>query len=74
MLEIELTESLRRRRDELKDKVETAGDSIDHVSEGGDVEARKKELKGLQRTIKDLTARASGEDSAYLLVIRSLIP
>ncbi|EMD37508.1 hypothetical protein CERSUDRAFT_114149 [Gelatoporia subvermispora B] len=63
VLEIELNESLRRRREELRGKIENLG-----VAEVGDesseeaLEARKRELKALNQTIESLQKKSSEMD------------
>ena len=61
MLEIELNESLRRKREELRVKIETLG-----VAEAGDesaaenLEARNRELKALNNSIEALQRKNQG--------------
>lgn len=61
-LEIELNESLRRRRDELRGKIEALG-----VAETGDatseqaLEARARELRNLNAEITALTKKTQGQ-------------
>ncbi|GAA5987111.1 hypothetical protein JCM10908_001030 [Rhodotorula pacifica] len=61
LLEIELNENLRRRREELRarlDTLETSGGQDDQNAAGGeDLDARKKELKKLDKQIQSLNAR-----------------
>ncbi|KWU47379.1 RecF/RecN/SMC protein [Rhodotorula sp. JG-1b] len=61
LLEIELNENLRRRREELRarlDTLDTSGGQDDQNATGGeDLEARKKELKKLDKQIQSLNRR-----------------
>ncbi|KZV98325.1 RecF/RecN/SMC protein [Exidia glandulosa HHB12029] len=58
LLEIELNESLRRRRDELKAKMDAiaadSGTSADAASAGADLESRRRELKTLVASIEEM--------------------
>ena len=60
MLEIELEEKLRRRRDELRGKIESLSAGGPQETQAADVEARKSELKQLGKRIEDLTAKLDG--------------
>lgn len=66
MLEIDLEENLRRRRDELTTKVESLGEGLVGSSNADDLAARKRELKSLKRQSTELEARAKGKDFAEL--------
>lgn len=67
MLEIELNESLRRRREELRVKIETLG-----VAEAGDesaaenLEAKNRELKSLNNSIEALQRKNQGTSRQLL--------
>lgn len=63
LLEIELNERLRRRREELRGKIESyevAGPAND---QNEDIAARKQELKRLERSIDELTEKLDGKFS-----------
>ncbi|KDE07866.1 hypothetical protein MVLG_01960 [Microbotryum lychnidis-dioicae p1A1 Lamole] len=61
LLEIDLSENLRRRREELRSRIETVGTggAAKDAQEGTgeDVELRKRELKALGKQIEDLTSK-----------------
>ncbi|SGY80329.1 BQ5605_C008g05358 [Microbotryum silenes-dioicae] len=61
LLEIDLSENLRRRREELRSRIETfgTGGAAKDAQEGTgeDVELRKRELKALGKQIEDLTSK-----------------
>lgn len=61
-LELELHENLKRKREELRAKLESldAPALTQGSSPLGDVESRKSELKGLNKTIKGLEAKIEG--------------
>nr|XP_019012757.1 chromosome associated protein [Kwoniella pini CBS 10737]OCF51538.1 chromosome associated protein [Kwoniella pini CBS 10737] len=60
-LEIELTESLRRRREELRSRLDQMeGDAGSGVLQSGEVELRNTELRNLIRSIEDLSAQVTG--------------
>lgn len=62
MLEIELNESLRRRREELKTKIETLGEAeAGDASAVEELEKKERELKALTKSIETYTKKASGE-------------
>ena len=62
MVEIELRERLRRRRDEIRGKIESLGETdAGGESATEDLETRKRELKHLGRSIKELTEKAQGK-------------
>ncbi len=62
MLDIELSESLRRRRDELRGKLDDLeGDAGSGVLQVGEVELRNSELGNLMRAIERLTTEIDGE-------------
>ncbi|GAA5910698.1 hypothetical protein JCM5296_006815 [Sporobolomyces johnsonii] len=63
LLEIELSENLRRRRDELRGKIDSL-DSASGVQEdqGEDLEARRSELKKLDKQITELSKRLDDID------------
>ena len=61
MLEVELNESLRRRRDELQAKLEFLGETdAGSTFSPEDLEARTRELKTLDKTIIQLRNKAIG--------------
>ena len=61
-LEIELTESLRRRRDELRGSLDDLeGDAGSGLLQAGEVELRKNELKGLIRSSERLSEQVEGQ-------------
>jgi len=69
MLQIELRESLQRRSDELKGKLETlsAGAAIEGGAEGAtDVDERKAELATLTSTVNRLTKSLAGKYPAFI--------
>jgi structural maintenance of chromosome 3 (chondroitin sulfate proteoglycan 6) len=77
LLEIELNENLRRRREELRarlDTLDTSGGQDDQNATGGeDLEARKKELKKLDKQIHGLNRRLDGKDTRrFVCVIAEL--
>lgn len=61
LLEIELDEKLRRRRDELRGKIDTFSTSGQQQSTVEDIDGRKAELKQLRKQIDDLTAKLDGQ-------------
>lgn len=70
LLEIELGENLRRRREELRGKIESYGTAGPQSTQDEDVEARKAELKQLTTQISDLAAKLEGSCS-WLCSVRS---
>lgn len=61
MLEIELKESLRRRQDELRTKIEKLGEAeAGDASAAEDLETRNRELKSLNNTIEGLQKKLQG--------------
>jgi structural maintenance of chromosome 3 (chondroitin sulfate proteoglycan 6) len=61
-LEIELNESLRRRRGELQAKIETLGEAENgEASATDDLDSRVRELKALNSSIQTLTKKSQGE-------------
>ena len=61
-LEIELNESLRRRRGELQAKIETLGEAENGESSAADdLDSRVRELKALNSSIETLTTKSLGE-------------
>ena len=60
MLEIELEEKLRRRRDELRGKIETLNAGGPQETQAADVQARKAELKQLRKRVENLSAKLEG--------------
>lgn len=60
MLEIELNERLRRRREELRGKIESYELAGPQNDQNEDVEARKQELNRLERSIDELTEKLDG--------------
>ena len=61
MLEIELNESLKRRREDLRTKLDSFGSSIDAPSSAEDLAAKKRELKSLEANIDDLKKQDTGK-------------
>ena len=61
MIDIELNENLRRRREELRGKIESLGEAVAGSAGPGDLEARKKELDTLDSSIADLRQRTIGK-------------
>ena len=60
-MEIELNESLRRRREEIQAKLESLGESDSGaVFDADDYEARVRELKALNKQISDLQKKSAG--------------
>ncbi|KAL5530813.1 SMC3 [Sanghuangporus sanghuang] len=63
LLEIELNESLRRRREELQAKLESIGESESGTAfSAEDYDARVRELKLLSKSIQDLQKKAADTD------------
>lgn len=62
MLEIELSESLRRKRDELRTKIESLAhvDTDDLESSGADLQTKMQELEALGDSITSLQDRIAG--------------
>jgi structural maintenance of chromosome 3 (chondroitin sulfate proteoglycan 6) len=61
-LEIELNESLRRRRREIQAKIETLGETENGESSAADgLDSRVRELKSLNSSIQTLTKKSQGE-------------
>ncbi|SCV71055.1 BQ2448_3817 [Microbotryum intermedium] len=69
LLEIDLSENLRRRREELRSRIEafgTGGEAKDvQEGTGEDVEARKRQLKALGKQIEELTSKLDGEKGVH---------
>jgi structural maintenance of chromosome 3 (chondroitin sulfate proteoglycan 6) len=64
-LEIELNESLRRRRVELQAKIETLGEAENgEASAADDLDSRVRELRALNSSIQTLTKKSQGETSS----------
>ena len=60
-LEIELSENLRRRRNELRSRLDDLeGDAGAGVLQAGEVELRNKELRNLIRSIEQLSDQVTG--------------
>ena len=66
MLEIELNESLRRRREELQTKLESLGEAEAGSFNPADLDNRIRELKMLNASIADLQKKASGTSWFHL--------
>ncbi|OCF72938.1 chromosome associated protein [Kwoniella mangroviensis CBS 8886] len=63
-LEIELTESLRRRREELRARLDQMeGDAGSGVLQAGEVELRNAELRNLIRSIEDLSEQVTESEN-----------
>lgn len=62
MLEIELSESLKRKRDELRTKIDSLShiDTDDLESSGADLAAKTQELEALNDSITSLQERIAG--------------
>ena len=61
MLEIELNESLRRKREELRSKIEMLGEAEEgDASAAENLEARNRELRSLNSSIDTLQKRNQG--------------
>lgn len=62
MIEIELNESLRRRREELRGKIESLGEAeVGDASAAESLEARNRELKALNNSIEALNKKMHGK-------------
>lgn len=62
MIEIELNESLRRRREELRGKIESLGEAeVGDASAAESLEARNRELKALNNSIEALNKKIHGK-------------
>ena len=67
MLEIELNESLRRRREEIRGKIEALGEAeAGDASSADDLDARTRELRALNSSIETLTKKSHGRNSVLL--------
>lgn len=67
MLEIELKESLRRRFEELRNKIEKLGEAeAGDASASDELDTRNRELKALNNTIDGLRKKAQGRQHADL--------
>lgn len=65
MIEIELNESLRRRREELKSKIDTLGEAeAGDSSASEELEVKNRELKALNKSIENLTKKGQGSSSS----------
>lgn len=61
MLEIELNESLRRRRNELNAKIDALGEAESGDSSAAEeLEKKRRELDALNKSIENLTKRTQG--------------
>lgn len=70
-LEMELNESLRRRRDEIRGKLESLSNpGRDNSSALGDFGARQRELKLLQVSIDDLGEKITGSPPVLIVSFR----
>ncbi|QRV84048.1 chromosome segregation protein sudA [Ceratobasidium sp. AG-Ba] len=67
MLEIELSESLRRKRDELRTKIESLAhiDTDDLESSGADLETKNQELEALGESISSLQDRIAEAEAEH---------
>lgn len=64
-LEIELNESLHRRRRELQAKIETLGEAENGESSAADdLDSRVREMKALNSSIQTLTKKTQGQFSS----------
>jgi structural maintenance of chromosome 3 (chondroitin sulfate proteoglycan 6) len=75
MLEIELSESLKRKRDELRTKLDSLAhiDTDDLESSGADLAAKTQELEALNDSIASLQDRITGAFSSCCATHRTLI-
>ncbi len=74
MIEIELNESLRRRRDELRGKIETLGAAeAGDASAADELENRTRELKALNNSIDALNKKSQGKKSATHVYVSSCL-
>jgi len=63
-VEIELTENLKRRREELRGKLDDLeGDAGSGVLQTGEIELRNDELRNLIRSIEQLSDQVQGKGS-----------
>lgn len=63
-VEIELTENLKRRREELRGKLDDLeGDAGSGVLQTGEIELRNNELRNLIRSIEQLSDQVQGKGS-----------
>ena len=61
LLQIELNENLRRKRDELHARIEALGEpDIDDMTAGEDLQVRLRELQSINASIENLTKRLHG--------------
>lgn len=70
-LEIELNESLHRRRTELQAKIEALGDTQNGESSAADdLDSRVRELKSLKSSIQSMTNKSQGdvESTAFFML------
>jgi structural maintenance of chromosome 3 (chondroitin sulfate proteoglycan 6) len=58
---MELNESLRRRREEIRGKLEALDNPVSDTSSLGDLESRRQELELLNGSIEDLGGKISGK-------------
>jgi structural maintenance of chromosome 3 (chondroitin sulfate proteoglycan 6) len=73
-LEIELNESLRRRRIELQTKIETLGEAENGESSAAeDLDSRIRELKALNSSIQTLMKKSHGQTPQSALVSSALM-
>lgn len=74
-LEIELSESLIRRRDDLRMQIDTVGPAVASESlRVDDVDARRREAASLERTIEELKATVAGEFGLHVDRANELVP
>jgi structural maintenance of chromosome 3 (chondroitin sulfate proteoglycan 6) len=67
MLDIELDENLRRKRNELEGMLETLDDvPLGDASDAASMEARARELKALQASVERLSNELQGQSSRAL--------
>ena len=60
-LEIELNEHLRRRREEIRAKLESFDESEDNSTSPDALESKARELKSLEKSIVNLTKKNEGK-------------
>lgn len=68
-LEIDLNENLRRRREELRGKIEAFEGIAPHDGGNPDLESRKTELSNLKKLVEELTAKIDGESQPDLFLL-----
>jgi len=73
MLDVELNENLRRKRNELEGMLETLDDApLGGASDASSMEVHARELKTLEASIGKLSKELQGEDQ-WLIMLASLL-